>query len=184
MIGAVNILTEQLLAGMIAAILNFPPAYVVPRQGNWWNPQDSAALLQAVLPNTQRPNTWCAFALEDENPIDLPHYVQDSATPPNNWAVQHCKAMLAIQVVGTNAKAIASSVGLWLINEVAQAQFALVDGRITGSPGRLSAVDFLQDGNNTVLAYTKRIGVIYAVEVPTGQDVLAGAVFSGVVSAS
>jgi hypothetical protein len=181
-VGAMIVLNETTLAGMFAAILNLPQAYVVPKQGNWWNPQDSAALLMAVLPGSQRPQTWCAFALEDETPLDIAHYVQDGATPPNNWSVQHKIANLVLQFVGTNAMALASSIGQWTNNALAQAQFALVDGRVCASSGRVRATDFLQEGENTVKSYNVALRVIYAGEIPTGQDYLTGATLQGVIA--
>lgn len=179
-----NVLTNALTQSMIANILDFDPHYVVPKQGNWWNPQDSAALLQAVLPDSQRPQTWCAFTFEGGVPIDSPHYVQDSATPPQNWMVQHKKDTLVLQFVGTDAKRLADTVGFWVIREDVQAQFSLVDGKICGSSGAVTSVDFLQEGNNSVKAYTARLDVIYAVEIETGQDILESATFGGVVTAT
>lgn len=168
-----TVLNEETLAPMLATILDLDPSFVVPKQGNWFNPQD-------MTPTPQKPMTWCAYAIDDEEPIDLPHYVADST--PANWSVQHKRARLVLQFVGTDAKRLASSVGHWVLRQSAQDQFALVDGRIMGDSGRVRATDFYQDGENTVKAYNTSVGIIYASEIETGQDVVTEVDFQGVVS--
>jgi hypothetical protein len=171
------VLTSAVLEGMLATIFAVDQKYIVPKQGNWWNPQD-------MTPTPTKPMTWCAYDLGDETPLDLPHYVQDSQSPPQNWSVQHKVAELTLQFVGTDGKKLASSVGHWINNAVAQAQFALVDGKICGGSGRVRSSDFYQDGENTVKAYNTSLRIIYASEIETDQDILMGATFGGVVTAS
>ena len=47
-------LNQTTLRGILAAVLSVDPKYVVPKQGNWWNPQDG-----------QRNIEWCAYQIND-----------------------------------------------------------------------------------------------------------------------
>ena len=59
--------TEAVLEGILATILACDSKYVIPRQGNWYNPQDNTA-------DPLKPDTWCGYAIEDEDPFDQPFY--------------------------------------------------------------------------------------------------------------
>lgn len=170
-----TVFDQNFLQAILPALLGMDPSFVVPRQGNWFNPQD-------MMPTPQKPKTWCAFAIEDERPVTLPHYVVDHA--PANWSVQHWIATLALQFVGTRAKELATSVGHWLHRADVFTAFCQVDGSVL-TDFRLSVVDFFQEGLNSVKAYTMRFSVLYASEIETGQTRtgpgtdMAGFVFKG-----
>jgi hypothetical protein len=155
-------LDEAFLLSILPGILALDPKYVVPRQGNWYNPQDH-------LEPMEQPKTWCAFAIEDDVPIDAPHYALDPLNPGANWSVQHRIAAVALQFVGTRAKASATSIGHWLHRQDVFAALSQIDGRLIGSESKISTVDFVQEGANTVKAYTVRIRIAYASEIETGQ---------------
>ena len=55
-------LTQDVLRGMLATIFAVDPMYVLPRQGNWFNPQD-------MLPTAEKPKTWVAFDIEFDKPL-------------------------------------------------------------------------------------------------------------------
>jgi hypothetical protein len=158
----VTVLDEAFLISILPGILALDAQYVVPRQGNWWNPQDH-------LEPMAQPKTWCAFAIEDDVPVDAPHYAPDPANPGANWSVQHRIATVALQFVGSRAKASATSVGHWLHRADVFAALSQIDGRLIGSASAISVVDFVQEGANTVKAYTVRIRIAYASEIETGQ---------------
>ena len=52
---------------------------MVPLQGNVWNPQAGPA-------NPARPKTWCAFRIDGERTVTIPHWVP-AGTPATNWSV-------------------------------------------------------------------------------------------------
>jgi hypothetical protein len=171
-----TVLDQEFLQSVLPVILGIDPKYVIPRQGTFFNPQD-------MLPTPEKPMTWCAFALEDENPATITHYVVDGATPPQNWSVQHKIGWLALQFVGTRAKAMASSIGHWTQRQdVRDNLLGPIDGQIFADSGRVSVVDFVQEGQNTVKAYTARVHILYASEIETGQVAMPGLVFQGGVS--
>ncbi len=164
-------LDAEFLKAQLPAILGLADNFVIPRQGNWWNAQ--------MLPRADRPMTWCAFAIEDELPVTIPFLLADRT--PANWSVQHKMTHIALQFVGTLAKVLASSVGHWINRESAIAAFNLVDGKIMGDSGRVSVVDFYFDGDNAMRAYTARMRVLWASEIPTAQPLVSATGLKGIV---
>ena len=157
-----TVLNEAFLLSVLPGILALDPKYVVPRQGNWYNPQDH-------LEPMEKPMTWCAFAIEDDVPVDAPHYVTDPLDPTKNWSVQHRIATVSLQFVGPRAMASAASVGHWLHRQDVFEALSEIDARLIGSASAVSVVDFAQEGANTVKAYTVRVRVAWASEIETGQ---------------
>ena len=166
-------LTATTLRQMLVAILKVPEAYIVPRQGNWWNPQ-------AGLPLAQRPQTWCAYAIESDVPVTKPYYEpeEDDSGDQVNVSVQQRAANVALQFVGPDAELVAQSVGHWLQREDVAEQLDLVSGRLF-TDGTITTVDFAQDGANTVKAYTVRIRILWASTVVADQALVRSAVFEG-----
>ena len=72
-------LNQTTLRGILAQILSVDPKYVVPKQGNWWNPQDK---LQNI-------ENWCAYQIKSNKPRTSPFYDEgkDNSTPVNGVAV-------------------------------------------------------------------------------------------------
>ncbi len=165
-------LDAEFLQAQLPEILGLDSKFVVPRQGNWWNPI-------SMMPRADRPSTWCAFAIEDELPVTIPFLLADAA--PSLWSVQHKMTHIALQFIGTLAKVLASSVGHWINRESAAAAFALIDGKIMGDSGRVSAVDYYYDGDNAVRAYTTRLRVLWASEIPTAQRLVSQTGLKGIV---
>lgn len=172
-----TVLDQSFLQVNLPAILGVDAQFVIPRQANWFNVKDN-------LPMPGKPMTWCAFALEDERPLDLPHYIVERdalGVPVANWSVQHNTATLALQFVGTRGKEMATSVGHWLHRSDVFDMFSKVDGSVLGD-FRVTAVDFVQEGLNTVKAYTARLRILYASEIETGQGPMPVLKFQGTVT--
>lgn len=155
-----TVLDMNFIGSILPAIFGSDPRYVVRRQGNWFNPQDSMGY-------PAKPITWIAYTIEDEHPITLPHYASD--TTPANWSVIHSAATIAIQFVGERARAQAASMLHWAHRDDVFQAFSQVDGVILPGSFKMTATDFYQDGLNTIRAYTVRFDVVYASEIETGQ---------------
>lgn len=148
------------LQATLSAILGVDPAYVVPRQGNWFQPTGGENY-------PGKPKTWCAFRIDGTRPVTTPHFVAlDTET---NWSVAHKIASISLQFVGDVAEDLANSVVHWLHNSAVQDAWAAYDGRLMASSGAVTVTDFDQQGANTVLAYNVRIEVVYADEIDSGQ---------------
>jgi hypothetical protein len=165
-------LTLDTLRGMLVAIFGVDEKYVVPRQGDWFNPQD-------MLPTAEKPMTWLAFDIEDDTPIDLAHFQGDPASGAGNDSVQHRTARITLQFVGTRGHTMALTVGHWIHNQKVRDQLALVEGQLYGDSGSVRTSDFYQDGENTVKAYNVTVRVAWTSRVATGQGLMESLQFQG-----
>jgi hypothetical protein len=168
-------LNQTTLRQILSAILNVDPKYVVPKQGNWWNPQDS-------LSTPDKPKTWCAYRIEAEQPLDIAYYEQADATNfqgKANFSVQHKVATISLQFVGDLAEDLAGSVGHWSHNGSVREQLEQVGGQLYGDSGLVTVSEFFQDGLNTVLSYNVRIRIVWASTVETAQPPMPDMVFGG-----
>lgn len=162
-------LTLDRLGDTLSAILGVDRRYVVPKQGNWWNPQEQ-------LPEEERPATWCAYMIYGMRPITMAHYVTDGVT---NWSVQHRIGKLSLQFVGTGAEELALDVGHWTHRSTVALAFGEYDGRIMGNTGEVTVTDFDGAGDNAVKAYNVDVNLAWADEVDTGQGLMPNLVFEG-----
>jgi hypothetical protein len=165
-------LTQDVLRGMLATIFAVDPMYVLPRQGNWFNPQD-------MLPTAEKPKTWVAFDIEFDKPLDIVHYQGNAGSGFGNDSVQHRTANIVLQLVGTRAHSLAYSVGHWIHNQTVRDQLALIEGQLFGDVGAITTTDFHQDGANTVKAYNVRFRVVWVSRIPTGQGLFEDVAFQG-----
>ena len=149
------------LRATLATVLGVDPQYVVPRQGNVFNPQ-------AGEPNPARPRTWCGFRIDGERTVTAPHYVPNG-TPAKNYSVVHKTATVSLQFVGDQAEDLANSVAHWPHDAVAQDAFGAYDGRVFADSGDIVVTDFDQQGANTVLAYNVRIRIVWADEIDSQE---------------
>lgn len=154
-------LNQTTLHGILARILSVDEKYIVPKQGNWWNPQDKERNIA----------TWCAYRIKSNRPRTTPFY-QELKDGTNSAAVLKL-ATIELQFVGVHSEELAQSVALWPLRGDVQEQFASVQGSIM--PEDLSAIpsDFYQEGNNTVLAWNvPELKVLWYDVLDSGQQPL------------
>ena len=168
-------LNQKNLGPLLATILGVEEKYVVPRQGNVWNPQ-------LVDSDTGRPVTWCAYRIDGERPVTVSHFVADAESTPRNWSVQHKTATVTLQFIGDIAEDLANDVGHWTHREAVRAALAQFDAQLYGDSGEVIVSDFDQQGANTVLAYNVRFRMVWADEIDTEQDHIIGMVMVGEVT--
>ncbi len=140
-------LNQTTLRGILAAVLSVDPKYVVPKQGNWWNPQDKEANIA----------NWCAYQIKRNRPRTLPFYqegkrVNNSATPVNSVAVLKI-AEIDLQFVGPQSEALANSVAMWPLRTDVKKEFKKVHGAIMNDEYDAISSTFHQEGGNTVMAW-------------------------------
>lgn len=82
-------LNHTTLRGILARILSGDERFIVPKQGNWRNPQEA----------DNAPDTWCAYIIRSNKPVTVPFYVQGDGGRTNNAATQKI-ATIDIQAVG------------------------------------------------------------------------------------
>ena len=143
----------------LATIFGIDPQYVVPRQGNWFNPQ-------AGEENPAKPLTWCAYKIEGERGITVAHYASDGV---KNYSVVHKTAQLTLQFVGDQAEDLANSIAHWSHRQDVADGFSAYDAKVFADSGDVIVSDFDQQGVNTVYAYNVRVRIVWADEIDSGQ---------------
>ncbi|MBP5793015.1 MAG: hypothetical protein J6W46_05155 [Spirochaetaceae bacterium] len=163
-------LNQTTLRGILAQILSVDPKYVVPKQGNWWNPQ-------AKDPNI---DTWCAYQIRRNRPRTMPFYEVGTTNNQkvNSVAVQKI-AEIDLQFVGQKSEELANSVAMWPLRSDVKAQFQTVQGAImNGEYDAVSSV-FYQEGGNTVLAWNVSFRVLWYSLKDTNQGLMPQITFEG-----
>ena len=142
------VLNQTNLRGILAQILSVNTKYIVPKQGNWWNPQEEV----------NSPHTWCAYLIRSNRPRTAPFYV--ALNNQNLLAVEKI-ATIDLQFVGEQSEDIAQSVAMWSMRGDVQEALAQVHGAIMYDDMEAKSSTFYQDGNNTVLAWNVTIRVLW-----------------------
>ena len=157
-------LNQTTLRGILAQILSVDPKYVVPKQGNWWNPQSKD-------PNI---DTWCAYQIKSNRPRTAPFYNEGSVTqqsittPVNGMAVLKI-AEIDLQFVGKKSEELANSVSMWPFRSDVKSEFQKVHGAIMNDEYDAISSYFHQDGANTVMAWNTTIRVLWYSILDTNQ---------------
>lgn len=158
-------LTQSFMQSFLSKAFNIPLQYVVPKQGNWFNAQDSGKEGFKV-------DTWCAFRISNAKPRTLPMYVNLSDKIGNESVVPMI-SNVDVQLVGQYAEYGVQSMAHW--NQRADLSLALLPSGMFIFPdglGQYSVIDFAQDGANSVLSYNARFRIFWNSEIATPQTVL------------
>lgn len=149
-------LNQQTLRGILAAVTSVNPAFIVPKQGNWWNPQDQLV----------KPDTWCAYLIRSSRPVTTPFYHDNDGT--NTAAVEKIST-IDLQFVGPQSETIANSVAMWPLRTDVQEQFRSINGSLLLDEMEARSSNFYQDGANNVLAWNVTIRVMWYDTIDTSQ---------------
>lgn len=165
-------LNQTTLRGILAAILSVDQKYIVPKQGNWWNPQQPGANIE----------NWCAYQIRRSRPRTTPFYNEgsDNGTPVNGVAVLKITE-IDLQFVGPKSEDLANSVALWPMRADVQEQFRAVHGAIMNDEFDAISSNFAQDGANTVLAWNTTIRVQWWSILDTNQGSMPDLLLDGTI---
>ena len=161
-------LNQTTLRGILATILSADEKHIVPKQGNWWNPQEAL----------DQPDTWCAYVIRGNRPVTAPWFEPGEN---GNRALVNKLAQIDLQFVGPQAETIAQSVALWPARTDVAEALAEVQGAIMYTDMEARSSTFYQDGANNVLAWNVSIRIHWIQEMYTGQGLLKGADLGGVI---
>ena len=167
-------LNQTTLRGILAAILSVNEKYVVPKQGNWFNPQEANADIE----------NWCAYQIRQNRPRTLPFYDVGEKTQGqlktkvNGGAVLKI-AEIDLQFVGPKSEELANSVAFWPMRSDVKQQFKQVQGAIMNDEFDAISSIFSQDGNNTVMAWNTSIRVQWYSLLDTNQGAMPGLILNG-----
>lgn len=150
----------------MARILSVDERFIVPKQGNWWNPQASDGA----------PDTWCAYAIRSNKPVTVPFYVRNGRV--NSAATQKIAA-IDLQFVGARSEEVAESVAFWPLREDVRRAFAAVRSAVMYDAMEAQSSPFYQDGANTVTAWNVTVRVAWYHVMDTGQERMPQLAFNG-----
>ena len=158
-----SMLTQAFVQSYLSTAFSVPIQYVVPKQGNWFNPQDSGIEGLKV-------DTWIAFKVRNAKPKTLVYYDTFTATTQSVSTI-NMLSRVDVQLVGALAEYGAQSMAHWGhrgdLDLILQSNgMALIPGGL----GEYNVTDFAQDGDNTILAYNASFYVHWLSEVVTGQQ--------------
>lgn len=159
-------LNQTTLRGILAQILSVNEKYIVPKQGNWWNPQE----------NQQNINNWCAYQIKSNRPRTAPFY---SEGQNGNRVVVEKIAEIALQFVGPASEDLAASVASWPLRGDVKSAFQSVQGAIMYDDMTAIASNFFQDGNNSVIAWNVNIRVLWYSVTEANQSAMPGVILNG-----
>lgn len=167
-------LSMETLGDMLVHVLKVDAKFIVPKQGNWWNPQTRTA-------DGSKPATWCAYRIEDDPALLMPYYetdTDDSAGELENVSVAQSVARVVLQFVGPRAHELAQNVKHWPQRTDVSTQLARVSGSLF-SDISVTPIDFAQEGENTVIAWTVRMRIRWASTLVAEQPIVTSATLGG-----
>lgn len=153
-------LNQKTLHGILAAITSVNKSFIVPKQGNWWNPQE-------VGPGA-RPNNWLAFGMRHQQRT-LPFY-HNADNGQSTAATVEILSTIDLQFVGPDSEDLAQSVALWYLRTDVKQQLAACGGTLLPEPVEPTPSTFYQDGLNTVTAWNVSVRVLWYKLIETEQN--------------
>jgi len=168
------LLTQQFLQTFLTTAFSVSPSFVVPRQGNWYNPQAAAV-------SGKKPNTWCAYLVKKSRGRTLP-YFEDPGDGTSPSSTIPTISDIEVQLVGSEAETAAMSMMHWL-NRPDLLTLLMNNGmQLTGKIPDIITSPFMQDGMNDVLAYNGVFSIQWDNYVATNQtQLLTATVNTGVI---
>lgn len=140
--------------------------YVLPIQGNWWNPIDRDSAMM---------DTWIGYSIIDRYPILRSRY--DRTTDAH---IVTTRATVHLQFIGRQAESFAASILHWDERQDVKSVLARFDGQLMYDSRRVRTSMYYQDGANSTLAYNVDFRFLYSdVVTPSVHEIVTGAEVSG-----
>jgi hypothetical protein len=156
-------LDQQAFRSILAKITSISSEFIVPKQGNWFNPQD-------ILVDGKKPDTWIAFKVRQGKPITLP-MTQPMDETGDKWAsVTWFKGQAEVQFLGVHGEAYAQNVPHWVHRDDVKAAFRDIGAELMASETGYKSDSYYQDGLNTVLAYRVTLNILHSNVVELNKE--------------
>lgn len=159
-------LNQTTLRGILAAVLSVNPKYIVPKQGNWWNPQKEGANIA----------NWCAYAIRSNKPRTVPFYVKENN---NNYVTTEKMATVDLQFVGPQSEELAQSVALWPLRDDVAVALQDIQGAIMADNMEARSAPFYQEGANTVISWNVTVKILWYSVIDANQGIMPYMTISG-----
>ena len=151
-------LNQTTLRGILAQVLSVDEKRIVPKQGNWMNPQEAFSNIQ----------NWCAYSIKNNRPRTAPFY-QEISSNVNTVCVEKI-ADVELQFIGPDSESIAQSVCMWPLRADVKTQLQTVQGAIMYDDLNAVSSVFAQDGLNTVTAWNVTLRILWVQKLDTTQN--------------
>ena len=161
-------LNQKTLRGILAQILLVDEKYIVPKQGNWWNPQEQI----------NSPDTWCAYIIRSNRAVTAPFYKELDG---KNCAVTEKIVTIDLQFVGPQSETIAQSITMWPLRQDVSEVLSKVQGSIMYTDAEAKSSNFYQSGNNNVVAWNTTIKILWYYILETTQSTWPQVTLNGTV---
>ena len=165
-------LNNKTLRPILASCFGVDEKYIIPKQGNWFNPQ-------SMLPTAEKPLTWIAYKILSNTPMVIPYYSDCVEGVPVNYVNVPKVATIQLQFVGTISEELANSMIFWLKREDVMSQFYGVRGALLSDNFNVISSDFFQDGNNNITAYNVIFKVFWLSVLLTTQETITNVEIEG-----
>jgi hypothetical protein len=152
-------ITQTTLKTILAAIFGVDTKYIVPKQGNWWNPQDQegGGTFIAYIIRRTSPSVLAYSQLGDAPVLVPPETVIKTGSELSTSLVM---SDIELQIVGPEAENIALSIQHWLNRSDIVMLFDSYHAQLCADGlGDFTVSNFTQDGLNTIFAYNTRFRV-------------------------
>jgi hypothetical protein len=167
-------ITQQVIRDFLVATFNVPQDMVIPKQGNWFNPQDSESL---------KVRTFVAFLLGEGVPVATAYWQPGDA--PSAGLGSEISTSLVIskvdlQIVGPSAEILANSIMHWLNRQDVIDYLDSHNAQLLAADlGRVIPSTFIQDGDNSVIAYNSVFRLQWANMFEVGETQAITATITG-----
>lgn len=155
-------ITHTTLQTILSTIFKVNAKYIVPKQGNWWNPQDadSKGTFIAYIIRRTAPSALAYSQLGDDPALIPPETVVKTGSELSTSLVI---SDIELQIVGPDAEELALSIQHWLNRSDIVALFDSYNAQLCASGlGEYTVSSFSQEGLNANLAYNTRFRVQWA----------------------
>jgi hypothetical protein len=156
-------LNQTTFRSTLASIFSISQDYIIPKQGNWFNPQDIAV-------SYNKPDTWVAYKIDYGNPRVMPMLLPTDALNTAMASVSWYVGGAEIRFVGKRAEELAQSVTHWLHRTDVKDAFRLIDAELMADDGKYHVDSYYQDGLNTILAFRVSVKIGYSSIITTSQE--------------
>ena len=160
-------LNQTNLRGILAEILSVDENHIIPKQGNWYNPQEKRADVE----------NWCAYRIKSNKPRTVPFF-QEEESGINTVCAEKI-ADIELQFVGPESEELAQSVTMWPFRSDVKKCFQGVNGSLMNDDMNAISSFFAQDGANTITAWNVTIRILWTAHLDTSQKVLKSADLNG-----
>jgi hypothetical protein len=156
-------LDQTTFRSILVQVLSIDEEFIVPKQGNWFNPQD-------IQKSPNKPDVWVAFKIGQAKGVNVPMlmFTDDTKTSMSSvsWYISKCD----IQFLGKRAEELAQSVAHWVHRSDVKNAFRANNAEFMACEAGYRVDSYYQDGLNTNLAYRVTIKVLHSSAIETTQE--------------